>query len=108
MAPVPFSALVVRYREADGRLSEQVVHPKTIRGEQVGHGRVRPNVVNVFCERERSMRALRFDGILSAADLRTGEFIDDLYTYFGAAQPGGAPARIYGMAEPTRPNSATA
>ena len=46
------------------------------------------------------MRALRFEHIVSAADLRTGEFIDDLYGYFGDAQPGGAPARSYQMPPP--------
>ncbi len=94
-AAVPRSALVIVYEDAHGTPTEQVVHPKTIRGQRIGNGRVRPTVVNVFCERDRAMRALRIDRILSAADLRTGEFVDDLHTYFGSAQPGGAPARTY-------------
>ena len=102
LAPVHISALVIRYRKAEGDLAEWIVHPKTIRGECVGNGRVRPTVVNAFCETEQGMRALRLERIVSAADLRTGDFIDDLYTYFGGAQPGGAPARIYQTATPDR------
>ena len=96
LAPVHQSPLIVRYREADGELTEGIVHPKSIRGEPVGPARVRPHVVNVYCEASQGMRALRLDRMLSAMDLRTEEFIEDLYNYFGSAQPGGAPARTYG------------
>ncbi len=94
-ASVYASPLLVRYQDVTGDTIESVIHPKNIQGERISDSRVRPDAINAFCEVRQHLHTFRFTGILSAVDARTGEFIDDLYTYFGNAQPGGAPAPKY-------------
>jgi hypothetical protein len=94
-APVYRSPLRICYRDADGKLREATIHPKTIGGDSVASGAVRPEAVNAFCEETQTMQTFRFADIMWAADARTGDFVEDLYTYLGNAQPGGAPAPLY-------------
>jgi hypothetical protein len=94
-APVYHSPLRICYRDAAGKLSEATIHPKTIGGDSVASGAVRPEAVNAFCEDTQAMQTYRFADIIWAADARTGDFVEDLYTYLGSAQPGGAPAPLY-------------
>ncbi len=101
--PVHRSPLLIRYQEPDGTLTEAVIRPKAIRGERVGKDRVRPRVVNATCDATRTAETYRLERIVSVADARSGEFIEDPYTYLGGAQPGGAPAPVYdGPAAPAR------
>ena len=104
-APVPRSQLQLGYREESGSLTNCIVHPRSIRGELVGENRIRPSILNAFCETEQGMRAFRIDRIERAADTLSSEFIDDLYTYLCSAQPGGAPARIYAPVGPSTKSS---
>lgn len=99
-APVPRSLLQLGYREESGSLTNCIVHPRSIRGELVGENRVRPSILNAFCETEQGMRAFRVNRIEWAADTHSSEFVDDLHTYLCSAQPGGAPARIYASVGP--------
>ncbi len=89
------SPLLIRYQEDGGALSEHIIHPRTIRGETVFGRQVRPDIVTAFCEKTRLVQSFRYTAIIWAADAQSGEFIDDLYTYLGSAQPGGAPSRQY-------------
>ena len=101
-AAVYATPLRIRYRDLDGGISESVVVPKNIVGRKAARG-VRPDVVNVFCQGRQAMRSLRFEGILWAEDVHSGDLIEDLHSYFGGAQPGGAPAPLY-PAPPTSPS----
>ena len=94
-ASVYRSPLLVCYQDVTGDPSESVIHPKNIQGERMSDSRVRPEAITAFCEARQHIHTFRYSGILSAMDPRTGEYIDDLYTYFGDAQPGGAPAPKY-------------
>ena len=94
-APVHVSPLLVCYREPTGELTEEVIHPKTISGRRVSSRGVRPDVVNALCRSQQTMRAFEYGNIVWAADVKSGEFIEDLYHYLGGAQPGGAPAPLY-------------
>ena len=94
-ASVFASPLVIHYQGNDGELSKSVIHPKNIQGERISSNRVRPDIINAFCEVRQDIHTFRIRDIQSAADARTGEFIDDLYTYLGSAQPGGAPSPRY-------------
>ena len=88
-ASVYTSPLVIRYQEGNGGLTESLIHPKNIQGEQLANNRVRPDTVSAFCEKRQDICTFLVTDILMATDARTGEFIDDLYTYLGNAQPGG-------------------
>ena len=94
-AAVFTSPLLIQYEEKDGEIRKSVIHPRNIQGEQISTNRVRPDIINAFCEVRQDIYTFRVSDIRSAVDARTGEFIDDLYTYLGSAQPGGAPAPRY-------------
>ena len=94
-APVYGAPLLIRYQEAGAEPAETIIVPKNIVGPRVYSRGVRPEVINAFCRSQQAMRAFRYDSILWAADVHSGDLIDDLYGYLGGAQPGGAPAPLY-------------
>lgn len=92
LAPVHAVRLLIHCEVDDGLAAERIIRPQSILGRKVRSRGVCPDVINAYCEAADTMKAYRFCDILWAADARSGEFIQDLYGYFGGAQPGGAPA----------------
>jgi hypothetical protein len=94
-AKVYISPLLIRYEAADGSQAETVVQPKNIQGPLTTGGKVRPDMLFAYCESRKGLFSFQLTEIVWAADLKTGDLIEDLFHYLGNAQPGGAPALEY-------------
>ncbi len=77
--------ILLRYRDADGDVSERVVLVDTLEVEQENGVPTALTHLRGVCTMRRARRTFRADRILRAADPETGEIIENLPKWFAAA-----------------------
>ena len=85
VAPPP--RLALRYKGADGKISDRIVQPQTVEGTDPPGKRETPERLVAYCELARAPRTLNISGVLSASDAETGEVIPDLADYLMGRAP---------------------